>query len=166
MRADSKWPLAKCHRARLPKSRRPFSPLQAETKIAPFFMPVYPAATRKIRSAALRVYDGIGTPLSGPSTNARGWKTVQPTPLNLYGPDNMLASANMLAPKCPMKNRHNACKTLSCKQMSATHSTVHEMQLLKMQDAGMPCAAGISKFGSGEFHECGDYHINVCKHSL
>ena len=73
-----------------------------------------------------------------PSTNRPKPSTLSyaETRNNLpQNPDNILPSANMLAPKCPGKIRHDACNILPCKQMSATRSTVREMQLLKMQDA-------------------------------
>jgi len=47
----------------------------------------------------------------------------------------MLASANMLAPKRPVKSCLGGSNPLSCKQMSAVRTAVHEMQLFKVQDA-------------------------------
>jgi hypothetical protein len=47
----------------------------------------------------------------------------------------MLASANMLAPKPPVKSCVGDSNPLSGKQMSAARTTVHEMQLFKMQGA-------------------------------
>jgi hypothetical protein len=47
----------------------------------------------------------------------------------------MLASANMLAPKSPVESCLGDSNPLSCKEMSEDRTTVHEMQLFKMQDA-------------------------------